>query len=77
MWEWCILHEEGFHCVKVLQYHRFTYSIDLMLAGKIGKMNGGLRQPLTTNNLISINNRQNPKSGLIPVRQNAPGNMYG
>jgi len=77
MWEWCILHEERFHCVKVLQYYRFTYPIDLMLAGKIGKMIGGLIQPLTTNNLVSINNKQNPKSGLTPVRQDAPGSKYG
>jgi hypothetical protein len=61
----------------VLQYYRFTRPIDWMLAGKIGKMNGGLIQPLTTNNLVAINNKQNPKPGLTPAGQDYPGNKYG
>jgi hypothetical protein len=48
-----------------------------MLAGKIGKMNGGLIQPLTTNNLVAINNNQNPKPDLTPAGQDYPGNKYG
>jgi hypothetical protein len=77
MWEWCILHEERFHYVKVLQYYRLTHPIDLTLAGKIGKMNGGYIQPLTTNNMVAINNKQNPQPGLTPVWQNAPGTRFG